>query len=109
MRYALLLTGYDGNDFVVIERDEQRIAQDELGAAWAAHCEGGFAVTTLAEAESLHVEAAADRAVATTHAHRTGPVLGHAFDSTSDSAGWRACLTAWPTKGRPAGSVPTSL
>lgn len=78
--HALLLTGYDDNGFVVVDRDEQRMGQDELGAAWAAHRKGRFAVTTLAEAESLHVEAAADRAVATTHAHLTGPVLGHAFD-----------------------------
>lgn len=78
--HALLLTGQDGNDLLVLDRDEHRIGQDELGAAWAAHRKGRFAVTTLPEGGSPDVEAAAERAIVTTHAHLTGPVLGHAFD-----------------------------
>lgn len=78
--HAVLVTGHEAGDFVVLDRDEHRIGHDELGIAWAAHRKGKFAVTTLTDAGSSDLEAAADRAIATTHAHMTGPVLGHAFD-----------------------------
>jgi Butirosin biosynthesis protein H, N-terminal/Domain of unknown function (DUF4872) len=78
--HSLLLTGVEGDDLVVLDRDEHRIGQDELAVAWAAHRKGRFAVTTLPEARPEEVEGAADRAIATTYAHLTGPVLGHAFD-----------------------------
>jgi len=78
--HGLLLTGSEGGDLVVLDCDEHRIGQDELAVAWAAHRKGRFAVTTLPEARPQNVEAAAERAIATTYAHLTGPVLGHAFD-----------------------------
>ncbi|MGZ5403604.1 MAG: BtrH N-terminal domain-containing protein, partial [Nocardioides sp.] len=82
--HPVLLTGHDGSDLIVLDEDEHRIGQDALGAAWAAHRQGRFAVTTLPETlpENVppDVQAAARRAIATTHAHLTGPVLGHAFD-----------------------------
>ena len=78
--HALLLTGYEGNDLVALDRDQHRIGQSELGAAWAAHRQGRFAVTTLTVTEPPSIEDAVDRAIATTYAHLTGPVLGHAFD-----------------------------
>lgn len=78
--HNVLVIGHEGDDLVVLDRDEHTIGQNELGVAWAAHRKGRFAVTTLTDAGSPDLEAAADRAIATTHAHMTGPVLGHAFD-----------------------------
>ena len=78
--HALLLTGRDGDELLVLDRDEERIGPEELGVAWTAHRKGRLAVTTLAEGARVDVPAAATRAIATTYAHLTGPVLGHAFD-----------------------------
>jgi uncharacterized protein (TIGR02996 family) len=78
--HALLVVGCAADEFVVLDRDEHRVEQHVLGAAWSGHRKGRFAVTTLPVAEVPDLAAAASRAVATTHAHLTGPVLGHAFD-----------------------------
>jgi hypothetical protein len=78
--HPLLVTGYTSDCFVVLDREEHPLEQGELAEAWAAHRKGRFAVTTLTDAGSPDIAAAADRAIATTHAHLTGPVLGHAFD-----------------------------
>lgn len=78
--HNVLVIGHEGDDLVVLDRDEHTIGADELGVAWAANRKGRFAVTTLTDAGSPDLEAAAVRAIATTHAHMTGPVLGHAFD-----------------------------
>lgn len=78
--YPVLVIGREGEDLVVLDGHERRIGADRLAVAWAAHRKGRFSVTTLDGAGSPDLGWAVDRAVATTHAHLTGPVLGHAFD-----------------------------
>ncbi|MGB3829715.1 MAG: BtrH N-terminal domain-containing protein, partial [Ornithinimicrobium sp.] len=113
--YALLVTGSEGEDLLVLDQVERRIDAQLLGDAWAAHRKGRFALTTLDDVGTPDLPGAVARAVATTHAHLTGPVLGHAFDvnfglsgmgrltddlaDTSTSRGWARRFGAEPAFG----------
>lgn len=81
--YAIVIAGKDGNSYLVDDRDAQphHIPADVLGAAWAAHRKGRFAMSTVNRAiGEVDTAAAVRAAISTTHAHLTGPVLGNYFD-----------------------------
>ncbi|WNB87445.1 DUF4872 domain-containing protein [Cellulomonas sp. ATA003] len=66
------------------------LGRDGLADAWAAHRTGRFALTTLPRPTTPPDIAAGVRAaLATTHAHLTGPVLGHSFDANMGLRGIR--------------------
>ncbi|MHA6669514.1 BtrH N-terminal domain-containing protein [Homoserinimonas sp. A447] len=93
--YAIVVAGKHGNEYLVDDRSAEphRLDADTLADAWAAHRKGRFALATI---EPAPVDAALiDRgagirsAVATTHAHLTGPVLGNSFDVNLGLSGIR--------------------
>jgi len=65
-----------------------------LGAAWAAHRKGRFALTTVrALPEPIDLAAAIRAALLTTTAHLTGPVLGNYFDVNMGLSGMTKLAT----------------
>lgn len=81
--YEVLVVGRDGDDYLVDDGADtpDRLTASELSAAWAAHRKGRFAIVTFDPiTEPVDLPAAVRAAIATTVAHLTGPVLGHAFD-----------------------------
>jgi hypothetical protein len=81
--WEIVVAGRNGDDYLMDEADgeERRIDADTLATAWAAHRKGKFAIVTVDPiTEPVDLAAASRAAIATTVAHLTGPVLGHAFD-----------------------------
>jgi hypothetical protein len=89
--YAIVVAGRQGDDYLVDDRDPEphRVNAAALGDAWAAHRKGRFALTTIepvagdgapVDAAPVDLGAGIRSAIATTHAHLTGPVLGNSFD-----------------------------
>lgn len=90
--YAIVVAGKHGDDYLVDDRDAEphRIAPEALAEAWAAHRKGRFGVTTIEPPAAPPDLAAGIRAaIATTHAHLTGPVLGNSFDVNMGLSGIR--------------------
>lgn len=88
--YDVVLAGRDGADYLVDDADPEphRIDAERLGAAWAGHRKGRFALTTVEPVSGTPDLAAAVRAaIRTTHAHLTGPVLGNSFDANLGLSG----------------------
>lgn len=81
--YAVVVAGKNGDEYLVDDGDGEphRISAAALGQAWAAHRKGRFALTTLRRPDAAPDLGTGIRAaIATTHAHLTGPVLGNNFD-----------------------------
>ena len=88
--YPVVVAGRTGNDYLVDDKIEQprRIDRQALGAAWAAHRKGRFALTTVAALPPrVDLDSAIRAALGTTTAHLTGPVLGNYFDANVGLAG----------------------
>ncbi len=88
----VVVAGRRGDTYLVDEGDgEPRTVEREvLASAWAAHRAGRLGITTLGTEGVTEVTAdAVVAAVRTTHAHLTGPVLGHAFDANVGLRGMR--------------------
>lgn len=89
---AVVVAGRDGTAYLVDDGDGElrRVDAEALGVAWAAHRAGRFALTTLDRPEHRpDLDAGVRAALATTHAHLTGPVLGLAFDVNFGLSGMR--------------------
>lgn len=92
--YPVVVAGRDGAAFLIDDgflvddgslvngNRPHRVDEQILATAWAAHRKGRFAITTVAPVSGAgpDLDAAVRAALATTHAHLTGPVLGHSFD-----------------------------
>ena len=78
----VVVAGRSGADLLLDDGDApvHVIAPGALADAWAAHRTGRFALTTIDPGAGLDPAPAVRAALTTTHAHLTGPVLGHAFD-----------------------------
>ncbi|CAN5840626.1 hypothetical protein BH20ACT6_BH20ACT6_02750 [soil metagenome] len=88
--YPVVVTGRQDDAYLVTDRDDspRPLDRGQLGAAWAAHRKGRFALSTLAPpAGAVDLAAAVRRALTTTTDHLTGPVLGHAFDANFGLSG----------------------
>jgi Domain of unknown function (DUF4872)/Butirosin biosynthesis protein H, N-terminal len=89
---AVVVAGRVDGQYVVDDGDgELRLLDpDTLATAWSAHRKGRFALTTVDRpAREPDVAAGVRAALRTTHAHLTGPVLGHAFDANLGLRGIR--------------------
>jgi hypothetical protein len=89
---AVVVAGRDGGEYVVDDGGGElhTADRDTLAAAWAAHRKGRFAITTVDRpAGPPDVAAGVRAALTTTHAHLTGPVLGHSFDANLGLRGLR--------------------
>lgn len=80
--HGIVIAGRHGEAYLVDDGigSPHRLTVDELSVAWAAHRKGRFALRTFGPATDVDLAAAIKASLATTHAHLTGPVLGHAFD-----------------------------
>lgn len=81
--HTAVVAGHDGNAYLVDDgaAGPHRVDTETLAEAWAEHRTGRFALTTVDPPGSAPDLAAGVRAaLATTHAHLTGPVLGNSFD-----------------------------
>lgn len=89
--YAIVVTGKQGDEYLVDDRDPEphRIDVVALGEAWAAHRKGRFALATIEPTVDVDLAAGIRSAIATTHAHLTGPVLGNSFDVNLGLSGIR--------------------
>jgi hypothetical protein len=89
--YAIVVVGKQGDDYLIDDRDPEphRIDAVALGEAWAAHRKGRFALATIEPAVDVDPAAGIRSAIATTHAHLTGPVLGNSFDVNLGLSGIR--------------------
>ncbi|MBO3750092.1 DUF4872 domain-containing protein [Streptosporangiaceae bacterium NEAU-GS5] len=91
--YEVAVMGLDGATAYVDDEcgRPNPIALDALEAAWAAHKKGRHHQITVTgtQAPGYDLAAAARDAIATTAAHLTGPVLGHAFDVNFGLSGMR--------------------
>lgn len=87
---AVVVAGRRGDTYLVDEGDGEphTLQREVLAGAWAAHRKGRFAITTVDGVREVTPEAAR-AAVRTTHAHLTGPVLGHSFDANLGLSGMR--------------------
>src|SRR5690554_5403503 len=88
--YAMVVAGRDGDDYLVDDgvAEPRRIVAGQLGGAWAAYRKGRFALATVEPGE-VDLAAGIRAAIATTHAHLTGPVLGNSFDVNLGLSGIR--------------------
>ena len=89
---AVVVAGRLGDDLLLDDGDGEirPLGADAFAAAWAAHRKGRFAVTTLDHpATPPDLATGVRAALTTTHAHLTGPVLGHAFDANLGLRGIR--------------------
>ncbi|AEG44666.1 BtrH N-terminal domain-containing protein [Isoptericola variabilis] len=87
--YPLVVTGLDGDRFVVLDREEHLLSRDRLAPAWAGHRKGRFAISTVRPGGATDLTAARRAATATTYRHLTGPVLGNSFDVNFGLSGMR--------------------
>ncbi len=96
--YTVNVVGKDGDDFLIDDCSEslQRAPADALARAWALHRKGRFAIQTLGlpTGEKVDLARALRRAVTTTVAHMTGPVLSNAFDVNFGLSG----IDKWATE-----------
>ncbi|NHF61846.1 BtrH N-terminal domain-containing protein [Microcella pacifica] len=80
--HRIVVAGRRGGAYLVDDGlgSPHAIGPDALAAAWTAHRKGRFALQTIGAANDVDLPRAMRAAIATTHAHLTGPVLGNYFD-----------------------------
>lgn len=97
--YTVVVAGKDGDEYLVDDcaAEPHRLPAQILAVAWAAHRKGRFGVTTLDREQwtpgEVDLAGGIRSAIRTTHAHLTGPVLGHAYDVNFGLSGLRRLAT----------------
>ncbi|GGQ48344.1 BtrH N-terminal domain-containing protein [Couchioplanes azureus] len=87
--YGVVVAGIDGDTVLVDDSAAvpHRLPMDEFATAWAGHKKGRHHRIVVETAGAGRPDPGA--AIATTVAHLTGPVLGHAFDANFGFSGMR--------------------
>lgn len=81
--FPIIVAGRTGDEFVIDDGtpEPHLLSAAGLAVAWSAHRSGRLSITTVDRpASGVNLIAAIPRAIATTVAHLTGPVIGRAFD-----------------------------